>query len=137
MGTSILTCEEVRRCEALAVAGGLSMAELMRRAGEACAQALMRLFPTGRVLVLCGPGNNGGDGFGVAARLRAAGVDVQVAAMALPQTQPAADFAAQWAGPMVPFADAMPDGLIIDALFGTGLARLLPAEVQALLSRST
>ena len=78
MGTSILTCEEVRRCEALAVAGGLSMAELMRRAGEACAQALMRLFPTGRVLVLCGPGNNGGDALVAAATLREAGRSVEV-----------------------------------------------------------
>lgn len=134
-GSAVVTAAEMRAAEAATIAGGVSASMLMDRAAAAATRAILQFAPARSALVLCGPGNNGGDGFGVAARLRAAGVEVQVAAMAMPQAQPAADFAARWAGPIVSFADAIPAGLIVDALFGTGLTRPLAAEVQALLDR--
>lgn len=134
-GATVLTAAEMRAAEAAAIAGGVTAETLMGRAAAAATMAIRRFAPTGSALVLCGPGNNGGDGFGVAANLQAAGVNVQVAAAARPQSEPAASFAARWTGPVVPLADAVPAPLIIDALFGTGLARQLGADVQALLDR--
>jgi hydroxyethylthiazole kinase-like uncharacterized protein yjeF len=134
-GAPALTAAEMRVAEAAAMAGGVSAATLMGRAAAAATVAIRRFAPTRSALVLCGPGNNGGDGFGVAAILQAAGVNVQVAAAARPQSEPAAGFAARWTGPLVPLAEAAPAPLIIDALFGTGLARPLGADVQALLDR--
>jgi hydroxyethylthiazole kinase-like uncharacterized protein yjeF len=138
MGTSILTCEEVRRCEALAVAGGLSMAELMRRAGEACAQALMRLFPTGRVLVLCGPGNNGGDALVAAATLREAGRSVEVfEGVARAGSAERAGAKALWGGSAKPLADLKlsPEDIVLDGLFGSGLGRPLAGELAIWVER--
>ena len=134
-GAAIVTAAEMRAAEAATIAGGIPAAVLMDRAAAAATRAIRLFAPSRTALVLCGPRNNGGDGFGVAARLRAAGVDVQVAAMSLPQTSPAADFAARWAGPIVSFAEAEPAGVIVDALFGTGLTRPLGTDVQALLDR--
>lgn len=134
-GATVLSAAEMRAAEAAAIAGGVSAETLMDRAAAAATLAIRRFAPTGSALVLCGPGNNGGDGFGVAARLQAAGVNVQVAAAAPPLSEPAASFAARWAGPVVPLADAALAPLIVDALFGTGLTRPLGAEVQALLDR--
>ena len=134
-GPPIVTAVEMRAAEATAIARGVSAAVLMDRAAAAATRAIRQFAPSRRALVLCGPGNNGGDGFAVAARLRAAGVEVQVAAMALPRAQPAAEFAAQWGASLVPFADVEPADVIVDALFGTGLTRPLSAEVQALLDR--
>jgi ADP-dependent NAD(P)H-hydrate dehydratase / NAD(P)H-hydrate epimerase len=134
-GAPVLTATEMRAAEAAAIAGGVTAETLMGRAAAAAALAIRRFAPTRSALVLCGPGNNGGDGYGVAANLQAAGVHVQVAAAAVPQSEPAARFAARWTGPVVPFTEAAPAPLIVDALFGTGLTRQLGADVQALLDR--
>jgi hydroxyethylthiazole kinase-like uncharacterized protein yjeF len=85
--------------------------------------------------VLCGPGNNGGDGYGIAGHLAAAGVAVTVAATAAPRGEPAATMAARWVGAVVPLAQAPPAPLIIDALFGSGLARPLGDDVDCALDR--
>src|SRR5690349_13939791 len=69
MSTAILTCDEVRAAEQLAVKAGHSLWDLMRKAGQACADVLHAEFPDGRVVVLAGPGNNGGDAFVAAQRL--------------------------------------------------------------------
>lgn len=134
-GAAVLSAAEMRAAEAAAIAAGVTAETLMLRAAAAATFAIRRFAPIGSALVLCGPGNNGGDGFGVAAALQSAGVNVQVAAAAMPQSEPAAKFAGRWTGPVVPLADAAPAPLIIDALFGTGLTRQLGADVQALLDR--
>ena len=89
-GRPILTAAAMRAAEEVAIAGGTSVDALMDRAGGAVAAAVQRLAGGREVLVLCGPGNNGGDGYVAAARLRAAGVPVRVAASGPPRTMASA-----------------------------------------------
>lgn len=131
MAGEILSNDEMRRADAAAVAAGTPSLTLMENAGRAVAEAVAGRFAPCRAIVLCGPGNNGGDGF-VAARLLAAhGFDVVVAA-GDGYKGDAAAMAARWQGSRVPLSPASLDGaaLIVDALFGSGLARPL-AEPHA------
>ncbi len=123
---ALLTPEEMGRADAAAVAGGIPGERLMDAAGRAVARAAMRRFRPCRALVLAGPGNNGGDGYVAARLLDRAGWPVAVAALAPPRAgSDAAAAAARWRGPMLPFApaEAARAGLVIDAVFGAGLAR--------------
>ncbi len=130
----LLTPAEMAQADANAVASGTPVAVLMERAGWAVAQAIRSRVGPCRVLVACGPGNNGGDGY-VAARLLAReGWPVAVAALAPPRGD-AIPAAASWHGPTVPFTpEHAARALVIDAVFGAGLARDLPPEVAALLA---
>lgn len=126
----IVTAAEMRAAEDAVIAGGVSVEGLMERAGAAVAEAVWR-FGGGRpVLILCGPGNNGGDGY-VAARLLAArGLEVSVAACAEPRTD-ACRWARQgWIGAVAALEDAQEAPVLVDALFGTGLSRSLEADVS-------
>ncbi|MFZ4689479.1 MAG: NAD(P)H-hydrate dehydratase [Polymorphobacter sp.] len=134
-GPPLVTPAAMRSAEAAAIAAGTPALVLMERACAAAVAAILRFCPGQTALVLCGPGNNGGDGYGVALGLQAAGVAVRVAAAGPARGEPAATMAARWAGPVESLPDAAPAPLIIDALFGTGLARPLPAEVQAAIDR--
>ncbi len=119
----LLTPAEMARADALALASGVS--GLMERAGWAVARAARRFGPC-RTLVLCGPGNNGGDGYVAARLLDAAGWPVRLAALAPPRPgSDAALAAASWCGPSAAFcpAEAARAELVIDAVFGAGLAR--------------
>ena len=124
----LLTPAEMARADAEC---GVPGPILMERAGWAVARAAMRFGPC-RTLVLCGPGDNGGDGY-VAARLLAGwGWPVRLAALA--PSRPgsgAALAAAAWHGPAAPFApaEAARAGLVIDAVFGAGLSRPLDGPV--------
>lgn len=108
----------------------------MENAGWAVARAVRARFPPSRTLVLCGPGNNGGDGY-VAARLLAQeGWPISVAALAPPKPgTPAHAAATSWIGPAIPFGPeaAVRAHLIIDAVFGAGLARDVGPAVAAAL----
>ncbi len=75
----ILTVAEMTAADQAAIAGGTAGLVLMQRAGEAAAAAIRERWPARKTLVLCGPGNNGGDGFIVAKALAEAGYDVAVA----------------------------------------------------------
>jgi hydroxyethylthiazole kinase-like uncharacterized protein yjeF len=132
-GRPVLTPAAMRAAEAAAIAAGCPALTLMERAATAAAAAIRQFAQP--VLVLCGPGNNGGDGYGVAVALQAAGWPVCVAADAMPRSEPAATMAARWTGPVVPPASAAPAPLVVDALFGTGLARPLDPASQAALDR--
>ncbi len=134
-GRPLLTAAEMRAAEAAAIAAGTPALTLMERAADGAARAILAHLPARRATILCGPGNNGGDGYGIAARLAAAGVAVTVAASAPPRGEPAATMAARWAGPVVPLAEAPPAPLIIDALLGIGVDRPLDPEHQAALDR--
>jgi len=125
---ALLTCEEMRRAEALGCARGrYDFWALMQVAGGAVARAVMERFAPRRVLVMCGGGNNGGDGYVAAEALRLAGWAVRVGALAAPSTPEAKQAAAAWGGQTVPLAPALLKDcdLVIDALFGTGLTRPL------------
>lgn len=134
-GQKLVTTADMRAAEAAAIAAGTPALTLMERAAAGAARAILAYAPARRATVLCGPGNNGGDGYGIAIMLAAAGVKVTVAALAPPQGEPATSMAARWTGPTVPLAEAPPAPLIVDALFGTGLGRPLAEAVQAVLDR--
>ena len=134
-GAAVLTPDAMRAAEVAAIAAGTPALRLMERAAAAAALAIERFAPAQRVLVLCGPGNNGGDGYAIAALLQARGRSVRVAACGPARGEPAATMAGRWGGPVEPLETAAPAPLIIDALFGTGLQRPLSAPVQAALDR--
>ncbi|MGH6985846.1 MAG: NAD(P)H-hydrate dehydratase [Caulobacteraceae bacterium] len=135
-GLEILTLAEMARCEAAAVASGVSIEALMERAGEAAARAALERFEPARVTVLCGPGNNGGDGY-VAARLIAqAGIDVAIEALAPPASQAARAAADKWKGAISSLgARSLQCDLVIDALFGSGLNRPLAGAAAELAAK--
>lgn len=132
MAGQILTCDQIRACENRAVAEGISLSELMKRAGKACAQVLQSRHPSGRVVVLAGPGNNGGDAFVAARELKDIGRDVVVFELAPsgPRTPEGAEASAAWTGPRAPLAgfDLAPDDVVLDGLFGAGLSRPLDGD---------
>jgi hydroxyethylthiazole kinase-like uncharacterized protein yjeF len=131
----ILTAAEMRAAEQRAVAAGTPVETLMERAGTAAADAIWRFAGPVPTLILCGPGNNGGDGYVIARRLAERGVDVRVAAMGEPTTPAARAARAQWSGEVIPLDQAPPAPLLVDALFGTGLKRGLDEAAQQLLAR--
>ncbi|WP_424133964.1 NAD(P)H-hydrate dehydratase [Roseomonas chloroacetimidivorans] len=109
---------------------------LMEAAGRAVARAAMARFRPCRTLVLVGPGNNGGDGYVAARLLHQAGWPVAVAVLAPPRLGgPAAEAAARWQGPVVPFAveEARRAGLVIDAVLGAAPSRPLEEKAAAVL----
>lgn len=115
----------------------LSSTRLMENAGWAVARIIRNRFSPRRVTVVCGPGNNGGDGYVVACNLARWGWSVRVAALAAPRPgTPAAEMAARWTGPTVPFvAEEMTSvDLVVDALFGSGLKRPVAEDVAAVLA---
>ncbi|HST37262.1 MAG TPA: NAD(P)H-hydrate dehydratase [Allosphingosinicella sp.] len=129
-GRVILTAEEMRAAEAACIAAGTSVETLMERAGIAAAEAIWRFAGPLPALVLCGPGNNGGDGYVIARELAARGVPVRVAALADPKGDAARAAREGWGGAVETLAEAEPAQLLIDALFGTGLARPLDDTVS-------
>lgn len=131
----VLNAAETRAAEEAAMAAGVSVDTLMERAGLAIAESVWR-FGGGRpALVLCGPGNNGGDGYVAARILKARGLDVRIAALAPPVTDVARRAAALWDGPVEPISEAASAAIVVDALFGTGLTRPLTDDLTALLRR--
>ena len=129
----ILTPKEMAEADRLTIAAGTPGIELMERAGAAVARVAAEEAKSGRrIAIVCGPGNNGGDGF-VAARLLAEqGFDVRLSLLGSREKLQgdAAKAAARWSGKIEAFGDdvlAHAD-LIIDALFGAGLARDLSGE---------
>src|SRR5690242_20914135 len=97
-GRPILTAEATRAAEQKAIEGGTTVGELMERAGAALAEAVYRLAGPMPTLVLCGPGNNGGDGYVAARHLAERGVSVRVAAIGEPKSEAATRARQQWRG---------------------------------------
>ncbi|MWB77878.1 NAD(P)H-hydrate dehydratase [Pseudooceanicola sp. 216_PA32_1] len=144
--TELMTAAQMRATEEAAIAAGRTTGlALMERAGRAVVAAVFQRWPAlsegaHAALVLCGPGNNGGDGFVIARRLRDLGwaVTVQIfgdAARLPPDARRMHDL---WAasGPVAPLGPC--EGgvdLVVDALFGTGLTRPLPQAVAEAVAR--
>jgi hydroxyethylthiazole kinase-like uncharacterized protein yjeF len=134
-GQPIVTAAQMRAAEEAVFAGGMPQSELMERAGAAVAREAAR-FAMGRpVLVLAGPGNNGGDAWVAARILRDDGHDVMVAALGQAKEGAAAAMRAKWAGKVVDLANAPARPIVVDGLFGTGLTRPLAPDVAGQLQR--
>lgn len=133
----LLTAEEMAQADRLALGMGRSGLALMQAAGAAVADGAAAMLPSqGDIAILCGPGNNGGDGFVAARILAERGYRVRVHSWGKVAALKgdAAVAAKLWRGPL---ANAAPDafanaGLIIDALFGAGLSRPLQGRARAL-----
>ena len=133
MADPVLTAVEMRAAEERATARGVSVDTLMERAGAAIAEAVWRIAGASEILILCGPGNNGGDGYVAARLLKEQGARVRVAASAPTKVDPARGAAGLWDGPVEGLSEAPRAATIVDALFGTGLTRPLePATAEAL-----
>lgn len=130
----------LRGIEARAAAALGDPSELMRRAGQAAWRDVQQQWPQAqRIIVVCGPGNNGGDGYALARRALMAGRSVQVVHLAqhAPRSELAqracADYKAAY-GSVVEFDGTLPEGdLIVDAIFGIGLTRAPDATTAELI----
>jgi hydroxyethylthiazole kinase-like uncharacterized protein yjeF len=133
--TVLLTPRQMALVDSASIAAGTPGHILMENAGKAVADAVRGRWTARQVLVLCGPGNNGGDGFVVARHLQAHGwpVTVSLYGNVNELIGDAAFHAAQWQGAVLPFSQVGLQGteLVIDALFGAGLAREVPSDVMA------
>src|SRR5512139_637030 len=131
----ILTVSQMREAEAALISAGSSVDALMQIAGRGAAEWVWRIAGHHKVTVLCGPGNNGGDGYVIAETIRARGGKVQVVAASGPRTDAARAARALYGGEVLG-----PDGktngdCLVDCLYGSGLTRPLDAGDLALLSR--
>lgn len=140
--TEVLTTAEMRALEGAAMSGGaVTGLELMERAGAAVAGAIRLRWPRpGPVVVLCGPGNNGGDGYVVARHLAQAGWHLRVLGLDNSPRPDAAAMKRRWAamGAILPLTvDELQrgaGGLCVDAIFGTGLTRAPEGGIAAILA---
>jgi hydroxyethylthiazole kinase-like uncharacterized protein yjeF len=103
--TELLTPAQMYQADALAMASGITEAQLIENAGRAVAEEIVRRYGARKTVVLCGPGNNGADG------------------------KVAARYLKQWGWPVTVADDIAGAGLIIDALYGAGLSRDFPTEL--------
>ena len=134
----LLNSEQMRAAEQHAIASGIASAKLMETAGNAVADHILASVPKGPVLVLCGPGNNGGDGFVIARYLHQAQWDVRLSCMT-PIDSLRGDakvMAGLYDGPVVPFEPAAigSAAIIVDALFGTGLERPIEGDCAKMIA---
>lgn len=131
----ILTVAQMRAAEQALIDAGSSVDALMQVAGRGAADWVWRIAAQHKVTVLCGPGNNGGDGWVIAEALRERGGTVAVVLGAEPRTDAARAARALYQGEVLA-ADAEAHGdVFVDCLFGSGLTRPLSAEHLALLTR--
>lgn len=128
----ILTVAQMRSAEQSLIDGGESITSLMAIAGRGAADMVWRVAAGRPVTVLCGPGNNGGDGYVIARELHRRGSQVRVIAPLEPATDAAKAARASCAAPIM--ADAS-GGVLVDCLFGSGLTRALSGGHLALLQR--
>ena len=121
----------MRAAEQRAIAAGTSVEALMERAGAALAEAAYCHAGKMPALILCGPGNNGGDGYVAAQHLADRGVEVRIAAISEPKSEAAKWARGQWRGEVEALNSSTgPSLLLIDALFGTGLREGLEDALQ-------
>jgi hydroxyethylthiazole kinase-like uncharacterized protein yjeF len=130
---ALLSVAQMNEADRLTIAAGTPGSQLMQQAGEAVAREITRRWTPRPISVLCGPGNNGGDGFVVAIALAHAGWPVRVALLGeLPALRgDAALYAKRWTGGIESFSPQAIAGaeLVVDALFGSGLSRPLQRPV--------
>src|ERR1700719_662783 len=139
--TALLSVAQMTEADRAAVAGGTPGSQLMLNAGNAVVREIMRRWTPRAVTVLCGPGNNGGDGFVVAIALAQAGWPVRVALLGRREDLrgDARVHADRWSGGIESVTPGVIEGaaLVVDALFGSGLSRRLDPQIVATLTAIT
>jgi NAD(P)H-hydrate epimerase len=134
---ALLRVAQMQEADRLTEAAGTAGRDLMQTAGAAVARETMQRWSARRVAVLCGPGNNGGDGFVAASLLASAGWVVRVGLLGPVGALrgDAAFHAARWKGPIEALDARVLEGagLVVDAIFGAGLSRPLDPDVAAVL----
>lgn len=135
----LLSVEQSYQADQLTMDAGVSGLELMEAAGASIAGEIMRRYPTQSTALLCGPGNNGGDGFVVARYLARAGWPIRVGLLGERDSLKgdAAANADRWHGNVNPLSLDLLGGcsLVVDGLFGAGLTRPLEGAPAALIER--
>lgn len=140
---ALLTAEQMRAADRFATAAGIAGIALMEAAGRAVADSATRLAKpegTGPIAILCGPGNNGGDGFVAGRVLRERGFTVEIGMLGGPEALKgdAAEAFRRWNAPVRSLAEtaiATPPCLFIDALFGAGLTQAVAGEAAVAIER--
>ena len=130
----ILTVAQMRAAEQSLIDGGSSVGALMEIAGRGAADWVLRLAWPKPVTVLCGPGNNGGDGYVIAETLRARQLPVTIVAPLPPGTDAARHARAAYGGDIWSGGDLPRGGTLVDCLFGSGLTRPLDDDLFGLLA---
>jgi NAD(P)H-hydrate epimerase len=139
--TALLDVHRMGEADRLSVAAGTPVTELMGNAGIAVTAEIERRWSARPVTVLCGPGNNGGDGFATAWLLAEAGWPVRVALLGARDrlTGAALHYAQRWQRAIEPMTEAVLDEaeLVVDALFGAGLSRPLEGAAAEILATAS
>ena len=136
----LLSPDDMAAVDSDAAASGIDSYGLMEKAGQAVAASALRHFPEAlRYVVLCGPGNNGGDGYVAARALRDSGAEVGLFHVGDPRRLKG-DAARAFAdcpieGEAIQGYAPRPGDVVIDAIFGAGLSRQVPDEVAAVVAR--
>jgi NAD(P)H-hydrate epimerase len=133
MAQDILSVAQMTAADSFAVGHGVASLDLMEHAGRAVADAIAARWTPCKISVLCGPGNNGGDGYVAARFLVERGFDVWVETLVdrAALKGDAAAMAARWTGKTMTLAENNPEAdIYIDALFGAGLSRALEGQAR-------
>src|SRR5690606_29460117 len=129
----VLTVAQMVAAEQALIAGGETVDSLMQTAGKGAANWVWRVAARRPVTVLCGLGNNGGDGYVIAEAIRARGGDVAVLAPMEPTTDAVWNASRLYKGERLSSAGEARGGVLVDCLFGSGLARPLSRDLVLLL----
>ena len=131
----ILTVAQMRAAEQALIDGGTSVEALMDIAGRGAGEWVWRISGGGPVTVLCGPGNNGGDGWVIAETIRELGGDVAVVSPRESGTDAARNARSLYRGAVIDASTPRHGEVFVDCLFGSGLTRAMPAEWADLIAR--
>ena len=132
----VLTAAQMQAAEQALMDAGTSVHELMERAGKGAAEWIWRASGGRPVTVLCGPGNNGGDGYVIARHIAERGGAVCVLAPIPPKTAAAQQAARKFEGQVIAGdIGGLCSDIFVDCLFGSGLSRPLSSEHTALVAR--
>ena len=145
---ALFTVAATREADRLAVECGIPIAQLMANAGRRVAETVLQLWPSRRAEVLCGPGDNGGDGYVAALRLLMAGRPVTIRALGPPNSAAAIAAVNRWTAAGgetsqldTPGAESVlaagKDVILVDALFGAGLSRPLAGPVAEIAHKAS
>src|SRR5271169_106356 len=139
--TALLRIRQMAEADRLTIAASIPAIDMMESAGGAVAREIGRRWKARHVIVLCGPGNNGGDGFVAARHLVEAGWPVRIALLGQRDhlVDEAHHHAERWRGAVEPLAPAALGGaeLVVDAIFGARLSRALGGPAAETLAAAT